>query len=239
MPVNEAAQLPRLNHFSPRYAAEIVGVSTKELTKLEKTTSLVRRGRGRYTGLYTRKSLEALIAYSKIAKARGVSIAAAWLSDNPGYGAEKFSPDGRRRKSSSCRIDREFYASARTIAEVANVDVTTARRYRSTGKAPYAVAELLDLRARGRIMPESWNHCFFNHRGRLEHYGVGEVNESEVLTINWARALHQRHVAVLENDLKQAKSRIKFLESALSEMRSDVGQLNAANGYDFNERSKS
>lgn len=239
MSSNSETKLPPLNHFSSGYASKLTGVSVKELAQLEKSTSLLNRGRGRNAGLYTRKSIENLISYVVIARQRAVSILAAWRTDNPASvtGADK-NRAASRSKTAAGRIDLQFYTSALSIARAANVDISTARRYRRTGKAPQAVAAILDLRARGRIMPESWNHCFFNYNEKLEHFGVGEVNESEVLTINWARSLHQQHVAALEKDLKQALSRIECLDKALSAMREQSGERNAANDREFNGRAK-
>jgi len=115
------------------------------------------------------------------------------------------------------------------IAEVCRVSKRTAQNYIKKGKAPYAIAKLLDLTVRGRILPESWNHCFINHRENIEIYQVGEVSENQFVSMRWKDQLNQDYIRTLKRGLAESHKRIEQLEKYLEEARAELGQMPAAN----------
>ncbi len=245
-------QLPRFcSHVRPVTVARLLCTTPERVKGWERTTGILKRGKGENESKYARSSVESLIYYLRIAEREGVSLHTVWRTVNPREAAALDEKRGAKKKQGRprqkakpkpkkpvrpTRIDLEHYTSSAAISKAINVDRRTASRYRKTGKAPPVAAALLDLKARGRIMPDSWRNCFFNLNGMLEHRGVGVVNESEVLSINWGRELHRKHVAALESDLKRAESRIEALEAALSAARVQAGQQEAVNDRDFKGR---
>ncbi|MEM1402367.1 MAG: hypothetical protein AAGG55_03455 [Pseudomonadota bacterium] len=130
-------------------------------------------------------------------------------------------PARNPRQRRTMRLSAALGVSEAKLAELTGVHLETARRYLSAGEAPYAIAELLELKLTGRVLPQSWNHCFINQRGNLEINGVGEVCENDVLHIEWARRLHHSHVQTLERELLTARSRITDLECKLNDAHSE------------------
>ena len=222
-------KLPSVPYIRPVTVAKFIGVSSQQVLRWEKATNILRRGRGDNSKRFTRTSVERLVYFHQKATREGISLVSAWRS-------EQAEPQRAIEPCSTAmlsRINTEHYFSARSIANAIGVNIRTARRYRSTGKAPAPVATLLDLVARGRILPDKWNHCFINHRGNLEIYGVGEISEGEIETMRWQESLHRQHIALLERKLSEATKRIELLESTLSELRAKNGEMGAANDRDF------
>lgn len=115
------------------------------------------------------------------------------------------------------------------IMSVCDVTVNAARRYISSRKAPHMAARLIYLFANGRVLPDSWNHCFINASGNLEFNGVGEMSENEIMSMKWSRQIYHDHVKSLEYKLEEANQRIKQLEHYLDEANSKMGKMPAAN----------
>lgn len=88
---------------------------------------------------------------------------------------------------------------------------------------------MIDLHQRGRVLPESWNHCFINGSGNLEVYQVGEVNEEQLLQHQWYVNLYRDQIRSLKQQLSKVKERERLLEGFLDEARYKLGQTPAAN----------
>lgn len=127
------------------------------------------------------------------------------------------------------RFISDLEVSWSDIARYAGVSHRTARRYLKKREAPYAVGALTELHLRGRVLPNSWNHCFINQRGNLEHHQVGEVSENEIISIGWMRSLHYSEVRSLKRRLSNAEHRIQQLEGFLDEARRQLGEEPSAN----------
>ena len=106
--------------------------------------------------------------------------------------------------------------------ETCGVHEKTALRYLRERKAPDMACKLLDLYGRGRVLPESGNHCFINQSGNLEIYQVGEISMSEITNTQWAKQLYKSHTRTLEQELEKAKAQIKRLEHFLAEAPSPI-----------------
>jgi hypothetical protein len=89
----------------------------------------------------------------------------------------------RKLGSNQYTLNQDYRVSPRTMMDVCHVSRTTAYRLLKDGEAPYPIARLLDLHCRGRIMPEEWNHTFFNKKGDLEFNGVEEFKEGQVTNL--------------------------------------------------------
>ena len=122
-----------------------------------------------------------------------------------------------------------FRITPKFIMGVCDVTINAARRYISSRKAPSMAVKLIYLYANGRVLPDSWNHCFINALGKLEFHGVGEMSESEIVSMEWSRKLYYDQVKSLEHRLEKANQRIKQLEHCLDEANAQMGKVPAAN----------
>ncbi|HTF95260.1 MAG TPA: MerR family transcriptional regulator [Cellvibrio sp.] len=119
------------------------------------------------------------------------------------------------------RLSPEHAFSPQNIAKVCRVSNRTAQRYLAAGKAPYAVCRLLELEARGRVLPDNWRYCFVNARGNLEINQVGEVSENEITSIHWLNS----RIGGLNRELKDSQARVKELDSLLTQERAKHSAL--------------
>lgn len=127
------------------------------------------------------------------------------------------------------RFISDLDVSAADIAKYSGVPLGTARRYLKNREAPYAVGALTELYLRGRVLPDSWNHCFINLKGNLELHQIGEVSENDVMNIDWTRRLHYSQVKTLKRQLSKTERRNRQLEKHLEEARRQLGGVTAAN----------
>lgn len=191
---------------------------------------------------YTRASVELLLKLAAQAERTGRSIPREWrkhcAKNRKGPNSDNSKANGSRQPKhvlpSMVTFDTEYYTSYRQIVAVAEVSADSARRYRREGRVPRPVGKLLDLSARGIILPDRWKHCFVNPRRNLEFFGVGEISEDEVTTARWMARIHEQRSEELEKELKAARARIKFLGEGLAELeRPQQKPSLAANEGDF------
>lgn len=230
-------KLPLKRYLTISEAAKFCRVSTSILRHWESHFPMlkpsVRSGR-RY---YRNEDIEVALKINhlvnehgyKLAKARSIMIGSTYLSTSS-VRRKLYAEDKRKEAlKGMSELDTSTGFSAQQLSEVCRVGARTARRYMSNRKAPHSVCRLMDLISRKRVLPESWTHCFINHRENLEINGVGEVSETDILNIKWLKALNYGNQRNLEKELARAKDRIKQLESYLDEAWSELGQTPAAN----------
>lgn len=87
--------------------------------------------------------------------------------------------------------------------ELANVHEATWRRWMAgTSNPPTAVVELIRLHATGKVMPDSFGDCFFNHHGELiDDYGNShELGDLRVHT-HFKKAFHKNISMLKTHDM--------------------------------------
>lgn len=214
-----------------RVLAKLLNVPTGKLHSWEKSTDILKRSRKPGQVLYTRGSALELIRYYRMSVESGEPLPKVWRRENERHLKRKSTKP--KPETGSAALGAAGALSARKISEIAGVSIRTARRYKKANSAPQAAVKLLTLYARGRVLPESWNHTFINASGNLEFYGVGEVNENDAINFAWHEDLLRQQVCALEHDLAAAKKRIAVLEQELIDTREGVGGPNSANEREF------
>lgn len=185
---------------------------------------------------FSQDEVKLVLEIQSLLKQDGLSISDARLrlakKQSPSSAIRKQEQNSHRRKQLTAGMQplpEEQVLSVKKIMDICRVHERTAQRYLSTGKAPYSVCRLLHLSTNGRILPDTWNHCFINTRSNLEIYQVGEVSENEVLNMRWAKQIYSAHIQAAENKLATAEARIEQLESMLNELSRHKNLLMAAN----------
>lgn len=122
-----------------------------------------------------------------------------------------------KRYNNKGRLDYTFgqiyrSLSATDAADMAYVHIKTAQRWINGTQQPHpAVAELLKLKATGRILPDNYTEVFSNGRA-LVVPGGREIQQSAWLTIDHLQAavdnLHQQN--------EQLKKRVSILAGSIN-----------------------
>ncbi len=233
----EQFKLPSKRYLTIAEAAKFCRVSPAALRYWEGLFPMLKpnkRGGRRY---YLNEDIEIALKINhlvsvhgyKLAKARSIMIGSTY-SPSSNVRRKLYAEDKRKESlKSMSELDTRTGFGAKQISEICRVTMRTATRYMSDRKAPHSVCQLMDLIFRKRVLPESWTHCFINHRGNLEVNGVGEVSENDILNIRWLKELNSGQQRALEQKLACANERIKRLEAYLDEARAELGQVPAAN----------
>lgn len=226
--MSKVAKSPK-NFNSKRYltiseASAVCEVKAGTLRQWEKHCDQLNPQWRRNRRYYTQQNIELIKQIRALVIDDGLSARAAGLKLD-GYSDASYARDNFK----SGKLDLGEAYTVPYLMRVCKISEKTARRYLSENRLPHAAATLLDLTKRGRILPESWNHCFINFRDNIEIYQVGEVRENDVLNIHWSRQIYAGHIRSLQVELDEAKKRIKDLDEALQTSRFLLGEAPAAN----------
>jgi len=230
-------------YYSIADAAVVCGVTTEKLRRWGSYFSFlnpVRLGGSRH--YYQPKDIPRIKRLKAIICDEGLSLSKARLMmleemHGPNHPTlqrlreeqEQHASPARRERGRLYPLDSNYVLTVEKIVDICRCSRRQAQRFIASGKAPYLAFRLLDLHLRGRILPDSWNHCSINYRGKLEFFQVGEFSEDEVLNARWETNLHLQRVQVLERELEKSQQRVVQLEECLGEAMAGLGQIPAAN----------
>jgi hypothetical protein len=108
--------------------------------------------------------------------------------------------NSRKLGSKHYSLNQDYRVSPKTMVDVCHMSRTIAYHLLKDGEASYPIAKLLDLHCRGRILPEEWNHTFFNKNDDLEINGVEALKEGQVSNLHWLLNMKEGQVERLEQE---------------------------------------
>ena len=240
-----ASELPHKRYRESKEISKLLGVSAQTLAHWRKEFPMLRPSMRSRRWYYRQEDSELLCRIHELVCCAGLSAKKAlttMVEEMPeGQRARwAFCLDAKAKpslsKSSGFQLGVDLQATANEISRYGGVTLATAKKYVARGECPYAVGRLVKLQVEGRVLPDSWNHCFINGREKLEMYQVGEVSEEDISNFWWLRQLRHAEAVAYNRRIRELERELEKLQMNLDQALSERGYSAAANDPAFHGR---